>query len=296
MEILQSIYGGIIQGIIFFPVVLSLALSYRLLKFPDISIEGTYALGSAMFATVLIATKSISLALLSSLIIGAIAGGITGILHSYLRINKFLAGILLITALYSVNMRVLGFGTKIATGKTINVSSNLSIISSGLLEVNSIPYLIVFAAISTIVFYMFYQSRFGIKIRGCGLNPTYASRIGYSSEIFLIIGLALNNSLAALSGIYFTVQNNFSDVKFGQGILIVALAALAIGERLVPQKRISVLLYVILSALLGSLFYQVLWAFALKLNIEASDLKILSALVVVVLFVLKQRKTAQDEF
>lgn len=281
MEFIQALNNGFQQGIIFFPVVLSLALSYRLLKFPDITIEGTFALGSAVFATVLLWTESLFISILVSCFAGMLAGGITAILHSYLKINKFLAGILVVTGLYSILIRILN-------------GSNVSIIKIGLTYKYNSTYLFLAAVFVCLVFFRFYNSAYGIKLRGSALNPTYSKSIGFGTGGLLVIGLALNNLVAALSGIFFTLESNFSDIKIGQGILIVALAALAIGERIIPQNKIPILLYVILSAFVGSIFYQVLWAFALKLNIKPSDLKLLSALIVVLLFMLKRRKTADD--
>lgn len=282
MNIINAVQSGLIQGIIFFPIVLSLALSYRLLKFPDISIEGTFALGAAAFGVVLSNTNSYLFAISAGILFAAIAGGITACLHHYLRINKFLAGIIVVTALYSVIVRIIG-------------GSNISLLKFNLTATNIyIIYLLVAIMLSLLVF-LFYRSRFGINVRGAAINPILSKSLGKKTGLFLIIGLALNNALAAISGIYFSLDAGFADLKIGQGTLIISLAALAIGERLIPQNKVSVLLYVLLSAFAGSVFYQVLWAFALQLNIPASDLKILSAIIVVVLFAVKRRKEAGDE-
>lgn len=282
MDILNAIESGFTQGIIFYPIVLSLALSYRLLKFPDISIEGTFALGGAAFGVILCKTNSYLIAIPTAMLFAAIAGSVTALLHTYLRINKFLAGIIVVTALYSVIVRLLG-------------GSNISLLKFNL----SSSYLqITYATASiliTVVAYFFYSSKYGIKIRGASINPTLSKSLGHKTGLLLIAGLAFNNALAAISGVYFSLDAGFSDLKIGQGTLIVALAALAIGERLVPKNKLSILLYIILSAAAGSIFYQILWAFALQLNIQASDLKILSAAIVVILFVLKRRNETDDE-
>lgn len=282
MNIINAIHSGLIQGVIFYPIVLSLALSYRLLKFPDISIEGTFVLGAAAFGVILSNTNSYFFAISAAILFAAIAGGITACLHHYLRINKFLAGIIVVTALYSVIIRIIG-GSNISLLKFNLAASNLYII-----------YLVAAITLSLLVF-LFYRSRFGISIRGAAINPVLSKSLGKKTGLLLITGLALNNALAAVSGIYFSLDAGFADLKIGQGTLIISLAALAIGERLIPKNKISVLLYVILSALAGSIFYQILWAFALQLNIPASDLKILSAIIVVALFAIKRRKEAEDE-
>lgn len=282
MNIINAIHSGLIQGVTFYPIVLSLALSYRLLKFPDISIEGTFVLGAAAFGVILSNTNSYFFAISAAILFAAIAGGITACLHHYLRINKFLAGIIVVTALYSVIIRIIG-GSNISLLKFNLAASNLYII-----------YLVAAITLSLLVF-LFYRSRFGISIRGAAINPVLSKSLGKKTGLLLITGLALNNALAAVSGIYFSLDAGFADLKIGQGTLIISLAALAIGERLIPKNKISVLLYVILSALAGSIFYQILWAFALQLNIPASDLKILSAIIVVALFAIKRRKEAEDE-
>lgn len=282
MDIFNAIESGFTQGIIFYPLVLSLALSYRLLKFPDISIEGTFALGGAAFGVILSNTYSYFVAIPAAMLFSAIAGGITAVLHHYLRINKFLAGIIVVTALYSVIVRIIG-------------GSNISLLKFNL----STSYLQISYAIASIlislVAYFFYRSKYGIKIRGASINPELSKSLGHKTGLLLVIGLAFNNALAAISGVYFSLDAGFSDLKIGQGALIVALAALAIGERLIPKNKVSILLYIILSAAAGSIFYQILWAFALQLNIKASDLKILSAIIVVILFAIKRRNETGDE-
>ena len=282
MDILNAIQSGFVQGVIFYPIVLSLALSYRLLKFPDISIEGTFALGGAVFGVILSNSNSYLNAVIAALVLAAIAGSITAVLHHYLRINKFLSGIIVVTALYSVNVRILG-GSNISLLKFNLSSSHIYII-----------YFITSIFISLIA-YFFYKSHYGIKIRGASLNPGLAKSLGYRTGFLLMIGLGLNNSLAGIAGVFFSLDAGFSDLKIGQGTLIVSLAALAIGERLIPKDKVSILLYVFLSAIIGSVFYQILWAFALQLNIQASDLKILSACIVVILFILKNRNESDDE-
>jgi len=282
VDIFNAIESGFTQGIIFYPLVLSLALSYRLLKFPDISIEGTFALGGAAFGVILSNTNSYFIAIPAAMLFSAIAGGITALLHHYLRINKFLAGIIVVTALYSVIVRIIG-------------GSNISLLKFNL----STSYLQITYAIASILIslgaYFFYRSKYGLKIRGASINPELSKSLGHKTGLLLVIGLAFNNALAAISGVYFSLDAGFSDLKIGQGALIVALAALAIGERLIPKNKVSILLYIILSAAAGSIFYQILWAFALQLNIKASDLKILSAIIVVILFAIKRRNETGDE-
>lgn len=282
MNVISAIQNGFTQGIIFYPVVLALSLSYRILKFPDISVEGTFALGAAVFAVTLNHTNSVILALLTATLSCAVSGSITSVLHYKLRINKFLAGIIVVTALYSVTIRVIG-GSNISLLRFSFATANLNLI-----------YLFCSIGISVLV-YIFYKSRLGIKIRGSALNPTLSKNTGYKTGLLLLIGLAFNNLIASISGIYFSLDAGFADVKLGQGTLIISLAALAIGERLIPKKIKSVLSYVILSAAAGSIFYQFLWALALQLDIQPSDLKLLSALIVVILFVIKRRDETDDE-
>lgn len=282
MNILNALESGLMQGIIFYPLVLSLALSYRLLKFPDISIEGTFALGGAAFGVILSDTNSYYLAIPAAMLFSAIAGGVTGLLHYYLRINKFLAGIIVVTALYSVIVRIIG-------------GSNISLLNFNLAtSYLHLTYLIASILVSMGA-YFFYASYYGIKIRGASINPGLSKNLGHQTGLFLAIGLSFNNAIAALAGVYFSLDAGFSDLKIGQGALIVALAALAIGERLIPKNKVSILFYIILSAASGSIFYQTLWAFALQLNIQASDLKILSAIIVIILFMIKKRNETDDE-
>lgn len=285
MNIFSTLEIGFFQGIIFYPVVLSLALSYRLLKFPDITIEGTFALGGAVFGALVTSGESYLTAAIGAMLSSALAGGFSASLHYYFNVNKFLAGIIVVTGLYSIIARVLG-------------GSNLSLLNFRSFDLTTLKLYIIYAIIvgiiSLILFYS-YKSKFGIKIRGASLNPDLSKSLGQNAGLLLILGLSLNNAIAALSGVFFTLDAGFADLKMGVGTLIVALAAMTIGERMVPRKKMGVLTFVILSALVGTIFYQILWSFALQLNVKPSDLKLLSALIVVGLFVLKRRDESDDE-
>ncbi|NOT50244.1 MAG: hypothetical protein HOP10_03095 [Chitinophagaceae bacterium] len=281
MILSQILENGFTQGLIFSLVVMSLSLSYRLLKFPDISIEGTFALSAAVFGVLVSNNNSFIIAATAALISCVVMGSMTAMLHHYLRINKFLSGILIVTASYSIIARVIG-------------GSNVSLLDFNLSVQGLFLWILIAVGLSVTAF-LFYHSVKGIQIRGSALNPELSRSLGYKTGGLLIAGLSFNNIFAGMSGIMFATDAGFSDLKIGQGILITALAALSIGEAIVPQRKVSLLLYCILSSFIGSIAYQILWAAALQFDIRPSDLKLLSALIVIALFLIRKKKDTGDE-
>lgn len=288
MHIINIIDTGLLMGLLLTSIVASLGISFRLLNFPDLTIDGSFALGAVISATMVRNDYPVVLAIIVSMICGGLAGVTTALLHTKLHINKFLSGIIVVTALYSVLIRIMkggniSFGQKTTFFDFTGKYDSLNSFSFG-----TVLLLLVFSVLTLTASYIFLKSNYGIRLRAACLNTELAKSIGLNSSLSLIAGLFFTNTLAAFSGTLFSLKSSYADIGYMQGMLIVSLASLTIGEKVVPVKRLNKLTYVLLASVIGSIAYQIIWAIALKFNIEPSDLNLITALIVVALFFWKR--------
>lgn len=275
---------GMISGLIFAWAVLALAMAFRLLSFPDLTVEGSLPLGAAVYAVMLKAGWPIYAATASALGAGALAGMLTAVLHVRFNVNKFLAGIIVIAIAYTGCLRIMGasnigllqFETLFGWVSGLDVRSGRGFHAGTLLLLASL------AVVGGALLLAGLTSRQGLRMRVAGVNPEHAQSLGISVAFNLVAGLAITNSLAALSGVLLANHQGFSDVAMGQGVLILALAAMAIGERVVPGRRLAFPSYVVLAAIGGSIIYQIVVAYAVRAGVPATDLKLLTAVLVLV--------------
>ena len=301
MNILTPLDIGIAMGLVFAWSVLALALAFRLFHFPDLTVEGSLPLGAAIFG-VLVQRHGLPLAaaIPAAMLGGAAAGALTALILIRFRLNKFLAGILVIAVTYSLSLRVMD-GSNIGLLQTPSFFS-LPIIerldeltlAGASIHMGSILVLALMAAAGAAILVVGLSSRRGMRMRVAGSNPVYARSLGISVPKYLVIGLAFTNSLAALSGCLLSMWQGFCDISMGQGILILCLAAITIGERLIPSKAISTQAFVVCAAIIGSIAYQVLVAYAVRFGFAPTDLKLVTA--VLVLGIVAFRMTGNGEF
>lgn len=295
MNWLVPIDIGLTMGLILAWAVIALALAFRLLHFPDLTIEGSLPLGAAVFAALYKHDVALPLAVLGAFVAGALVGGLTALLHVRFKLNKFLAGILVVAISYSLSLRLMG-------------ASNI-----GLLQLHSIfdsleqwdkkfnsdfhfatvTFLAALVAIGAAVVLKASSSLNGMRLRVAGSNPEYARSLGINVLGKLVIGLAVTNGLAAVSGVLLAMKQGFADVGMGQGILILALAAMTIGERLLPHRKLSIQSFVLVAAILGSVLYQILVSYAVRAGLAPTDLKLATA--ILVLFVIALRFSRNGE-
>lgn len=266
------------QGLVYCLATVGVAISFRLLHFPDLTVDGSFALGGAVGAAALAAGQSPLASLILVLFAGLLAGAFTASLHNWLGISRLLAGILTMTMLYSVNLRTMG-------------RSNVSLLDVTTLltwaEINwpawfprlaLIAFLAVVLAGVLLLVRIFLATEFGAYLRATGENIQVVKSLGMNSKLFILVGLALSNMFVSLSGFIVAQKQGFADVSMGLGLIISSLAALVIGESLVRPKSLSSLLAAIV---LGSVLYQVCLGVGLRLGLAASDLKMVTGLLVV---------------
>jgi putative ABC transport system permease protein len=286
---------GITMGLIFAWVVLSLALAFRLLNFPDLTVEGSLPLGAAVFAVLTKTDVPLPVSMVGAVLVGAAAGGLTAFLHLRFRLNKFLAGIIVVAISYSLCLRVMGASNigLLQSASLLDLAAPLDGALGPGLHGGTILLLAALLAVGTGLIISGLSTLRGMRLRVAGSNPEYARALGINVTVNLVVGLALTNGLAASAGVLLATHQGFVDVSMGQGVLIIALASMALGERLLPERALPFHGFVALAAILGSIFYQTLVSYAVRLGLSPNDLKLVTA--VLVLFVVALRFSQNGE-
>lgn len=278
-------FGALELGLLFALVSLGVYITFRAINFPDLTVDGTFPLGAAVSATLIVKDVHPGIATFVAMIAGALAGFVTGYLHVRWKILGLLAGILTMTALYSINLRIMG-------------KPNIAILNDPtIFDVlhGSHAILIILAIIIilvTLLLYGFFSSKFGLAVRAIGINPKVSPAYGINVGKMTLTGLALSNGLVALAGSLFAQAHGFADISLGTGTLITGLASVIIGENIFHKHQMG---FVLISCILGSILYRIAIAFALNAQftgLQASDLNLITALLVVFAMLTPQIKQA----
>ncbi len=268
------------QGLIYGLMALGVYVSFRVLAFPDLSVDGTFPLGAAVAAALIISGWNPFLASLVALGVGAVAGAFTGVLATKFRIQGLLAGVLTMIMLYSINLRIMGRPNLPLLGRP----SALALAVGGL----HLPRLWGTAIVAALLVFgfkalldLFFHTELGTAMRATGDNPDMVRTFGMNPETLVILGLALSNGLVALSGALAAQYSGFADVGMGVGTIVAGLASVIVGEMLLRPRSVF---WATMAALVGSCLYRGAILVALRyggaLGFTASDLKLLTALVV----------------
>jgi len=265
--------GAIDLGLITGLMALGVFLTFRVLNFADLTVDGSFVTGGMVAATGILAGWPPLLATALGFLTGCVAGVVTGLLNTLGRINPLLAGILTQTAIYSINLRI---------GGRANVSLlNQHTLISWLRPFASWTSVAVFAAIAA-VFWLgltwFLGTTVGLGMRASGDNETMARAQGVASKGMVVAGLALSNGLVALSGALFTQRQGFADISMGIGTIVAGLASVIIGQAIFGSRPVW---RGALAAILGSIVYRVIIQLAMGLGLNANDMKLISAVLVI---------------
>ncbi len=286
MSILLSIEGAIGQGILWGIMALGVYITFRLLDFADLTVDGSFATGGAVSAILIVNGMDPWLSLLFALIAGALAGAVTGILNTICKIPAILAGILTQIGLYSINLMIMQksnlplLNTETIFSKVadvIDLPQSVSVwISTNNLVVLLIGILI--AALVIGVLYWFFGTEIGSAIRATGNNANMVRANGISTNVTIILALMLSNALNAFSGALVAQQQGYSDVKMGIGAIVMALASIVLGEVLFGRK--GGFARRLISIVIGSICYRIIVAGVLQLGLNADNLKLFTAILV----------------
>ncbi|ASV86966.1 ABC transporter permease [Ochrobactrum quorumnocens] len=274
-----AFWGAVELGLVFSFVAIGVYLAFRVLDFPDLTVDGSFPLGAAVTGVLIIAGWNPWLSAAVSMIAGSLAGLVTATLNVRFKILNLLASILTMIALFSVNLRVMG-RPNIAL---INQDTMLSpFFGHGIPEYYVRPaFLFVLVAVTVFLVWRFLESDMGLAMRATGANPKMARAQGVRTDRQIYLGMALSNALVALGGSLFAQTNGFADVTSGVGTIVVGLAAVIIGETLLRTRLILVIL---IGCVLGSIIYRIAIQLALSngsiVGLQASDLNIATALLV----------------
>ncbi|QFR25974.1 ABC transporter permease [Brucella suis bv. 1] len=274
-----AFWGAVELGLVFAFVAIGVYLAFRVLDFPDLTVDGSFPLGAAVTGVLILAGYNPWLAAAIAMVAGAAAGLVTATLNVRFRILNLLASILTMIALFSVNLRVMG-RPNIAL---INQDTMLTpFFGHGIPEYYVRPlFLFVLIAITVFVVWRFSESDMGLAMRATGANPRMARAQGVRTDRQIYLGMAISNALVALGGSLFAQTNGFADVTSGVGTIVVGLAAVIIGETLLRSRYILVIL---IGCVAGSIIYRIAIQLALSngdiVGLQASDLNIATALLV----------------
>jgi putative ABC transport system permease protein len=276
--------GAVEFGLIYGLVALGVYLSFRVLSFPDLTVDGSFPLGAAVAATAITGGLHPWLGTALAVAAGALAGLVTAVLNVRFRILHLLASILTMIALYSINLRIMGRPNIALLGET-TVLTPFEGWGLSLALVRPLCLAVV-VGVSAALLVRFLRSEVGLAMRATGANPRMAEAQGIAVGAMTYLGMALSNGLVALAGALFAQANGFADVTLGTGTIVVGLAAVIIGETLLPRPTV---LAAVAGCVLGSVFYRIVVAFALEadfLGLQASDLNLVTALIVGVALIL----------
>jgi len=280
---------GLQLGLIMALAVFGLAIAYRLFNFPDLTIEGSFLLGAVGFAVLNREGFSLAASFLGATAFGALAGGVTGGLHSRFQINKFLTGILVTAIAYSLSLRMMAGPNVGLLEVSASVDALMASASPFDRDLTRIAVLAIVVAVVGILVVVLLRSRLGLQIRVAGCNPQLARSIDVKVVWSYIIGLGLTNALSAMSGALLAVHQGFSDVGLGQGMLVFALASLSIGERLLSDRKMSLPMFVLAAAVSGSVVYQCLIAWAVGAGLNPIDLKMATGILVLLVIIMRRK-------
>lgn len=281
----------LVQGLLYAFIALAVMIPFRLLSFPDLTSEGSFPLGGCVCAILLVSGATPLLATFVAVLAGMAAGAATAFIHLRFRINTLLSGILVMTILYSVNLRVLGkANVALMANETV-----LSAVSAEL--VTNVGYQVVAFALLMAVFagalHWFLRTEAGLSLRAVGVNQALAPSLRIDPWTWIVAGLALANGLAGLAGAVVVQLQGFADVQMGFGVLITGLAAVIIGETLIGRDTVA---RQVAAPVLGSLVYYQLISLGLALGLKPADLKLVTGVFVLLTLALPAlRKGAQPE-
>lgn len=271
--------GTLEQGVLFGFLGLGVLITFRFFRFPDLTAEGSYPLGGAVAASLLVAGAHPVLACLAAIAAGMAAGIVTALVHTKLRINNIVAGIIVMTALYTVNLRVMGKANiSLLTQRTLFDRAEDSLIAIGWRWGSSITVIVtagLLLAITAAALAWFMRTDLGLAVRATGENEAMISGLGVDTDRTKMIGLALSNGAIALSGALVAQDHGFADIGMGSGILVTGAAAVMLGEAIFRDGGI---VRWIAATLLGVLIYRFLIAFALRAGMAPVDLKLVTAI------------------
>ena len=301
---MSLLIGALTLGFILSLLALGVFISFRIFDFPDITADGSITLGAAIAALLLVKGINPVVASAAAFAGGFVAGTVTATLATKFKINRLLAGILVMTALYSINLHIMGksnvalFGQRTLSSYAerfgtwvLRNQQDLNLLGwpVRVADVSILITAIVIVVFVGLLLYMFFQTNLGAAMRATGNNSQMARALGVNDEGMIILGLAISNGLIGLAGAFLAQYQGFADIQMGIGMIVWGLASVIIGEALVgtPQTGMA-----IIAAVMGSVLFRLMVAIALRLGLDPNDLKLITAAFVFVALILPRTLNA----
>ena len=272
---INALPGAIGQGLIWGIMAIGVYITFRVLDFADLTVDGTLATGGATLVMTMMAGCNVYVALLLAFLAGCLAGLVTGVLNTVLGIPPILAGILTQLALYSINLRILGKANQPLSAYNYHLIASMTKLSSALIVVA------IFVVAIIGILYWFFGTEIGHAIRATGTNMNMARANGININVSKIIALVLSNGLVALSGALLSQYQGYADINMGRGAIVIGLAAVIIGE-VIFGKIFKNFALKLLSVAIGGIIYYIVMQFVISLGLNTDDLKLLTAAVVAI--------------
>lgn len=308
----SAVFGSVEQGIIYAIMALGVYLTFRVLDFPDLTVDGSFVTGAAVAATMIVFDYHPLVATLTAMVVGFLAGCVTGLLHTKGKINPLLSGILMMIALYSINLRIMGLTTENSVGRPnipllnadtlfskfhafwgglgIDQSINGFLSGMGLKHLPStwgtLFLMIIVTILIKFVADWFLQTEVGLAIRATGDNKKMIRSFSANTDNLVILGLGISNALVAFSGSLIAQYGKFADNSMGIGMIIIGLASVIIGEAIFGTKTIF---RTTLAVIVGAIIYRVVLGLSLKVKIlDSGDMKLITAVIVIAALIIPQ--------
>lgn len=279
---MNLVVSAIGQGLLWALLGLGLYLTFRILDFCDMTVEGTFPLGAATAVTAITNGVSPLLATLLAVVAGMIAGLITGLLYTKSKIPSLLAGILTMTAIYSVNLRIMG-------KSNISLLGQPTLFNGALRDLpqyfDSVTLGFIVVVIITILMVLFLATDYGQAFIATGDNPTMAKSLGIHTDKMVIVGLMISNGMVGLCGALIAQNNGYADINMGIGTIVIALASIIIGEVAFGELTLNQRL---VAVTLGSIIYRIILLAVLQLGFSANDLNLISSIVLAICMMIPQ--------
>lgn len=272
-SLMSALPGSVAQGLIWGILAIGVYITYKVLDFADLTVDGSLATGGAVAVMCMINGMHPYLALFLAFCAGMLAGLVTGLFHTALGIPPILSGILTQLGLYSINMRIMGKANQAISVVQYDLIVSLRYILHACLVT------IGFCVVIIGLLYWFFGTEIGAGVRATGCNPNMARAQGVNTNAYKVLGLVLSNGLVGLSGALYAQYQGSSDINMGRGAIVIGLAAVIIGEVIFGKIFHNFALHMV-SAVIGAIIYFVVIAVVLQLGLETTDLKLFSALIV----------------
>ena len=284
---MTTILIGILEeGLVYAIMALGVYITYKILDFPDLSVDGTFPMGAALTASAIIAGMNPVLTLILAFAAGALAGCVTGLIHVKFKVRDLLSGIIVMTALYSINLRIAGGRANVPLFSQETIFENAfleNLVPEALAPYTVLVILLGIVIVCKVLLDLYLKTRSGYLLRAVGDNDVLVTSLAKDKGMVKIVGLAIANGFAALAGAVYCQQKGFFEISVGTGTIVIGLANVIIGTQLF--KRIGFVKSTT-AVIVGSIVYKACVSFAISCGMEANDLKLVTAVLFLIILVL----------